>query len=170
MYNKIYRYDVIGEDAPVPTELIDISYVESTITQLIGSFAYDPHQIEYDIIALSTNEYYFLIRGYTNYGGAYPCYQWVILYRDGYRTFDYVWNSRGYRGSAGGANARVPLVQCKTNANGDLSMYYRIIDNTTDTKDILLYTFIPKTLEYPLPKAFFNYSPSLKNIIPFSLV
>lgn len=162
MYNKIYRYDAIGEDAPTSTELININYVESTLSQLVGSFSTDPHQLEYDLIALSTNEYYFLIRGYVNYGGAYPCNQWVILYRDGYRAFDYVWAQRGYRGAAGGANARVPLVQYKTNDNGDLSMYYRIIDNTTDTKDALLYTFIPKTIEYPLPKTFFNYETTTK--------
>ena len=156
MYNKIYRYDAVGEDAPTPTELIDITYVESTLSQLIGSFTHYPHQIEYDIIALSTNEYYFLIRGYANYGSAYPCYQWVLLYRDGYRTFDYVWGSVGYKGAAGGANARVPLVQYKTNDNGDLSMYYRLIDNTTDTYDKLYFTFIPNNPEHTLPKKFFD--------------
>ena len=154
--NKIKRIDVVGDGTPNSIDLIDINYVESSLSQLVGSFLYDPHALEYNLIALSTTQYYFIIRGYVKYGGSYPCNQWVILYRDGYQPLDYVWINRQYRGAAGGDNSRLPLVSCSKNDNGDLSMFYRLIDDTTDTYDKLFFTFIPNNPKHTLPKKFFD--------------
>ena len=154
--NKITRIDCVGENAPNIIELIDLDYVETSITQVIGSYAYDPHDLTYDLIALSTTQYYFAIRGYVKYGGSYPCLQFLLLYRDSYSPFDFVWGKNEYRGSAGGANSRLPLASYSKNNNGDLSIFCRFMDNTTDTYDKLFFTFIPNNPKHTLPRKFFN--------------
>ena len=150
LYNKIIRIDVNGEGEPVRNDLIDITQVEASYSAMTGA------SFEYDLVAMTKEQYYFIVKAAEKYGDNYKPYQLIQLFRDGFtdRT-NYVWSKVGYFGTESTAN-RLPKISYQMNDNGDLSMFYRLIDNTTDTYDKLYFTFIPNNPEHTLPKKFFD--------------
>ena len=150
LYNKIIRIDVNGDGEPVRNDLIDITQVESSYSAMTGA------SFEYDLIAMTKEQYYFIVKAAVKYGDNYKPYQLIQLFRDGFTDRNnYVWSKTGYFGTESTTN-RLPKTMYKKNDNGDLSMFYRLIDNTTDTYDKLYFTFIPNNPEHTLPKKFFD--------------
>lgn len=150
MYNKIIRVDVVGDGEPVRTDLIDISQVESSYSAMTGA------SFEYDLVAMAKEQYYFIVKAAVKYSSSYKPYQLIQLFRDGFTDRNnYVWSNGGYFGTTSTPN-RLPKISYQMNDNGDLSMFYRFIDDTTDTYDKLYFTFIPNNPEHTLPKKFFD--------------
>ena len=150
LYNKIIRVDVVGDGEPVRTDLIDISQVESSYSAMTGA------SFEYDLVAMAKEQYYFIVKAAVKYSSSYKPYQLIQLFRDGFTDRNnYVWSKGDYFGTTSTPN-RLPKISYQMNDNGDLSMFYRFIDNTTDTYDKLYFTFIPNNPEHTLPKRFFD--------------
>ena len=148
MYNKIRRIDIIGDGAPSYTDLIDMDFVEQQHQ--------DSQGIDYDLIALSKDNYYFVIREWIYYGNTTKPYQLIYVYKNGYTDYyDFIWE-KGKLKDEEGASGRVPKAIYNTTPNGDLSIFYRLIDDTDNTLDKVGFNFIPNAPEYDLPTMFFD--------------
>lgn len=154
LYNKIIRIDVNGDGEPVRNDLININTFLSPI-------AYDDIK-DFDLKAISKEQWWFIVRTYryweddgTPYGdiGA----QQIRVFRENPSNFDdYLWRKYITFTSASGIIQRAPGISFSMTPNGDLSMFYRMIDDSNRTYDKLYYTFIPNNPKHTLPKKFFD--------------
>ena len=129
----IKRYDCYGDNAITNTILIEWSDVLNTFST--------PEAIICKLRAITKDHYYFILDLYHTNGSS-ETYQTTIVSKDGYSSLSKSlwWKTT----TAGYTNRRMPISFPIVTKNNDLSMFYRYMNSSDNTKDGLSYVFIPE--------------------------